>query len=109
MQTERKPENDMLQVTMLQVTKKNTRELTLQGNILYQLTLTKVQPSRTAPSFQNVDPPNPNQHDPQYECRPRLFSCSTQLNIEFFLLKTVIMPKLVGILTFMSRENSILG
>ena len=75
MQTERKPEIDMLQVT-----KKNTRELTLQGNILYQLTLTKVQPSRTAPSFRNVDPPNPNQHDPQYECRPRGYQTVFKLN-----------------------------
>ena len=35
----------------------------------------------------------------------KLFSCST----EFFLLIKVKMPTIVGILTFMSRQNSILG
>ena len=38
-----------------------------------------------------------------------LFSCSTQLSINFFLLINVKMPTTVGILTFMSRKNSILG
>ena len=35
--------------------------------------------------------------------------CSTQLSIEFFLLINVKMPTIVGILTFMSRKNSIIG
>ena len=39
----------------------------------------------------------------------KLFSCSTQLNMKFFLLINVKMPTIVGILTFMSRKNSILG
>ena len=38
-----------------------------------------------------------------------LFSCSTQLSLKFFLLINVKMPTIVGILTFMSRKNSILG
>ena len=33
----------------------------------------------------------------------KIFSCSTQLNMNFFL------PIIVGILTFMSWENSIIG
>ena len=37
------------------------------------------------------------------------FSCSTQLSMEFFLLINVKMPTVVGILTFMSRKNSILA
>ena len=39
----------------------------------------------------------------------KLFSCSTQLSMKFFLLINVKMPTIVGILTFMSRKNSILG
>ena len=39
----------------------------------------------------------------------KLFSCSTQLSMTFFLLINVKMPTTVGILTFMSRKNSILG
>ena len=39
----------------------------------------------------------------------KLFSCSTQLSMKFFLLINVKMPTVVGILTFMSRKNSILG
>ena len=39
----------------------------------------------------------------------KLFSCSTQLSIKFSLLINVKMPTIVGILTFMSRKNSILG
>ena len=39
----------------------------------------------------------------------RLFSCSIQLSMNFFLLINVKMPTIVGILTFMSRKNSILG
>ena len=39
----------------------------------------------------------------------KLFSCSTQLSMKFFLLINVKMPTNVGILTFMSRKNSILG
>ena len=39
----------------------------------------------------------------------KLISCSTQLSMNFFLLIYVKMPTFVGILTFMSRKNSILG
>ena len=39
----------------------------------------------------------------------KLFSCSTQLSMKFFLLINVKMPTIVGILTFMSRKNNILG
>ena len=39
----------------------------------------------------------------------KMFSCSTQLSIKIFLLINVKMPTVVGILTFMSRESSILG
>ena len=39
---------------------------------------------------------------------PKLFSCSTQLSMKFFLLINVKMPTTVGILTFMSRKNNIL-
>ena len=39
----------------------------------------------------------------------KLFSCSTQRSMKFFLLINVKMPTIVGILTFMSRKNSILG
>ena len=39
----------------------------------------------------------------------KLFSCSTQLSMKFFLLLNVKMPTIVGILTFMSGKNSILG
>ena len=39
----------------------------------------------------------------------KLFSCSTQLSMKFFLLINVKMPTIVGILTFMNGKNSILG
>ena len=39
----------------------------------------------------------------------KLFLCSTELSMKFFLLINVKMPTIVGILTFMSRKNSILG
>ena len=39
----------------------------------------------------------------------KLFSCSTQLSMKFFLLINVKMPTIVGILTFLSGKNSILG
>ena len=39
----------------------------------------------------------------------KLFSCSTQLSMKLFLLKNIEMPTAVGISTFMSRKNSILG
>ena len=39
----------------------------------------------------------------------KLFTCSTQLSMKFFSLINVKMPTIVGILTFMSRKNSILG
>ena len=39
----------------------------------------------------------------------KLFLCSTQLSMKFFLLINVKMPTIVGILTFMSGKNSILG
>ena len=35
-----------------------------------------------------------------------IFSCHTQLNIKFILLIDVKMPKIVGILTFISRMNT---
>ena len=39
----------------------------------------------------------------------KLFSCSAQLSMKFFLLINVKMPTIFGSLTFMSRKNSILG
>ena len=39
----------------------------------------------------------------------KLFSCSTQLGIKFSQLINVKMPTVVGIFTFMSRKNTILG
>ena len=39
----------------------------------------------------------------------KLFSCSTQLSMNFFLLINVEMPTIVGISTFMSMKNSIQG
>ena len=39
----------------------------------------------------------------------KLFSCSTQVSMKFFLLIYVKMPTIVGILTCMSGKNSILG
>ena len=39
----------------------------------------------------------------------KLFPYSTQLSMKFFLLINVKMPTIVGILTFMSRKNIILG
>ena len=39
----------------------------------------------------------------------KLFSCSTQLSMNFFLPIKVEMPIIVGILTFMGKKNSILG
>ena len=39
----------------------------------------------------------------------KLFSCSTQLSMKCFLLININMPTIVGILTFISRKNSILG
>ena len=39
----------------------------------------------------------------------KLFLCSTQLSMDFFLLINVKMPTIVGILTFISRKNSIIG
>ena len=39
----------------------------------------------------------------------KLFSCSTQLSMKIFLLINVKMPTIVGIVSFMSRKNSILG
>ena len=47
-----------------------------------------------------------------YDLAPRLlnfFHAKTQLSINFFLLINVKMPTHVGILTFMSGKNSILG
>ena len=38
-----------------------------------------------------------------------LFSCSTELSTKFFLVANVEMPTIVGISTFMSRKNSVLG
>ena len=39
----------------------------------------------------------------------KLFSCSTQLSMEFFLLININMPTIVGVLIFVSKKNSILG
>ena len=39
----------------------------------------------------------------------KLFSRSTQLSMKFFLLINVKMSTIISILTFMSRENNILG
>ena len=39
----------------------------------------------------------------------KLFSCSTQLSMKFFLLINIKIMTVVGILTFMNRKNSILG
>ena len=39
----------------------------------------------------------------------KLFSCSTQLSMKFFLLMNFKMPIIVGTLTFMSGKNSIQG
>ena len=39
----------------------------------------------------------------------KLFSCSTQLSMKFFLLINIEMPTIVGILRFMSRKNSSIG
>ena len=39
----------------------------------------------------------------------KLFSCSAQLSMKFFPLINVKMPTVVGILTFMSGKNNILG
>ena len=38
----------------------------------------------------------------------KLFSCSTQLSMNFFLLINVKMPTIVGILTYMSGKNGFL-
>ena len=37
------------------------------------------------------------------------FSCLTQVSMKFFMLINVKMPTIVGVLTFMSGKNSILG
>ena len=39
----------------------------------------------------------------------KLFSCSTQMSMKFVLFINLKMPTIVGILTFMSGKNSILG
>ena len=39
----------------------------------------------------------------------KVLSCSTQLNMKFFPLIDVKMPTIVGIITFISGKNSILG
>ena len=39
----------------------------------------------------------------------KLFSCSTQLSMKFFLFINVKMPIIVGILTFMRKKNNIFG
>ena len=39
----------------------------------------------------------------------KLFSCSTQLSMKFYLLINVKMPTIVGILTLSCRKNSIIG
>ena len=37
----------------------------------------------------------------------KLFSCSTQLSMRFFLLINIKMPTIVGMLIFMSKQNGI--
>ena len=39
----------------------------------------------------------------------KLFSCSNQLSMDFFLLINVKMPIIFGVLTFISGKHSILG
>ena len=39
----------------------------------------------------------------------KIFSCSTQLSMKFFLLINIKMPTIVGILTVLSGTNNILG
>ena len=39
----------------------------------------------------------------------KLFPCSTQLSMKFFLLINVKMPTIVGILTFLNMKNSIIS
>ena len=39
----------------------------------------------------------------------KIISCSAQLSMKFFLFINIKMPTTIGILTFMSRKNSILG
>ena len=39
----------------------------------------------------------------------KLFTCSTQLSMKFFIVINIKMPTIVGVLTFMSRKNTILG
>ena len=39
----------------------------------------------------------------------KLFSCSTQMSMKFYLLINTKMPIIVGILTLMSGKNSVLG
>ena len=39
----------------------------------------------------------------------KLFSCSIQFSMTFFLFINVKMPTIIGILTFMSGKNSIIG
>ena len=39
----------------------------------------------------------------------KLFSCSPQLSMKFFLLKNIKMPTIVGTLTFMIKKNRIIG
>ena len=59
---------------------------------------------------------NSTDWDRQYRTRSgsgpkiiKLFSCSTELSMKFLLLINVEMPTTVGISTFRSRKNSILG
>ena len=49
-----------------------------------------------------------NKQKPGPEIIKKKNSCSTQLSMKFSLLINVKMPTIVGILTFMSRKNSIL-
>ena len=52
------------------------------------------------------------QNQPENQPGPetiKFFSSPTQLSMKFFLLKDVKMPTIVGIFTFMSEKNRILG
>ena len=51
----------------------------------------------------------PQDRSDKIDLAPRLFFCHAQLNVKLFLLINVKMPTIVGILTFMSGKNNILG
>ena len=75
-----------------------------QGLPMYRMTCL----NEPCPSHKNIHP----KHHQQMLQGPeviKLFSCSTQLSMKIFPLINVKMSTIVGILTFMSKKNSILG